>query len=126
MQMEAEQSVDIGLLDGASGSPGEEANGPGARVCWVHHILVELKQQCLQQTYDASCQSLCHGRYQPAQLLSLSNSSRTATHEPEDQQNSTAGLAQDDNHCLMLGSSVRPSSGCQTGVARCQSQALTT
>ncbi len=49
----------------------------------------------------------------------------TATHEPQDQQNSTAGLAQDD-HCLELGSSIRPSTACQTGVAKYRSQGLTT
>ncbi len=72
MQLGAKQHADMSLLDRASGSPGEEANGPGARVCWVHHILVELEQHRLQQTYDASCQTLCHSRHQPAQLPSLS------------------------------------------------------
>ncbi len=71
MQMDVKQYVNMSLLDGASGSPGEEANGPGARLCRVHHILVELEQHCLKQTYDASCQSLCHSRHQPTQLLSF-------------------------------------------------------
>ena len=55
-----------GQPDGAGGSPGEEANGPCARVCRVHHILVELQEGCLKQPYEAPHQPLSQGRHQPA------------------------------------------------------------
>ena len=53
------------LLDGASGSPGEEANGPGVRASRVHHVLVELDKARLKQPYQTSQQPLCQCRHQP-------------------------------------------------------------
>lgn len=41
--------VSWGILDRASSRPGEEANGPGAGLSWVHHILVELEEGRFQQ-----------------------------------------------------------------------------
>ena len=64
--LQAQRSEVGGEPDGAGGGPGEEANGPGARVCRVHHILVELQEGCLKQPYEAPHQPLSQDRHQPA------------------------------------------------------------
>ena len=55
------------LLDGPSGCPGKDANGPGARGGRVNHVLVQLDEEGLEQAQGPSDQALGQGGQQPAQ-----------------------------------------------------------
>ena len=56
-----------GSLDGPSGCPGKEADGPRPGGCRVNHILVQLDEEGLKQAQGPSDQALGQGGQQPAQ-----------------------------------------------------------